>query len=167
MLAPRTPHWRLLSAASITTAFVALVGACNLDRPTDTSGATGGAEEPISGPSTSTSSAESDAEFAYEARVLQRMPELENVAELPTLRSGLYPPALKDARIGGVVVFRFVVEPDGTVDPQSVKLVSASHRGFVEVTEQVIRAFRFRPGQYQERDVRVLVEMPVTWSPGS
>ena len=77
----------------------------------------------------------------------------------------LYPRMLQDAGIGGRVVLEFVIEADGTVDKNSVKVVESSHEQFGDVSTQVVERFRFRPGIYQNREVRVLVRMPVTWQP--
>lgn len=106
-----------------------------------------------------------DSGFAYEAAVLSRQPELRNGAQIQSVMQRLYPRMLQDAGIGGRVILEFVIEADGTVDKSSVKVVESSHDQFGDVSTQVVERFRFRPGIYQNREVRVLVRMPVTWQP--
>ena len=113
----------------------------------------------------STALTPADSGFAYEAAVLSRQPELRNGAQIQSVMQRLYPRMLQDAGIGGRVVLEFVIEADGTVEKNSVKVVESSHEQFGDVSTQVVERFRFRPGIYQNREVRVLVRMPVTWQP--
>lgn len=106
-----------------------------------------------------------DERFAYEASVLHRQPELRNATDVQQIMQRLYPRMLQDANIGGRVVLEFVIEADGTVDRSSIKVVEATHAQFTEVSTHVVERFQFRPGVYNNRNVRVLVRMPITWQP--
>ena len=127
-------------------------------------GQAGGTAEGVEG-GTPQALTEADSGFAYEAAVLDRQPELRNAAQVQSNMARLYPRNLQDAGIGGRVMLEFVIEADGTVEKGSVKVVDASHDQFRSVSTQVVERFRFRPGRYKDRDVRVLVRMPITWQP--
>ena len=77
----------------------------------------------------------------------------------------LYPRLLQDAGIGGTVVMQFVIEPDGTVDMSSAKVLESSNEQLSEASMKAIERFRFRPGRYKGENVRVLIQMPITWQP--
>jgi protein TonB len=127
-------------------------------------GQAGGSAEGVEG-GTPQPLAEADSGFAYESAVLSRQPELRNGSQVQSMMSRLYPRNLQDAGIGGQVTLEFVIEADGTVDRNSVKVIQASHEQFRAVSSQVVERFRFRPGRYQDKDVRVLVRMPIIWQP--
>lgn len=99
----------------------------------------------------------------YIASVVDRQAELSNRRELPRLMRRLYPDVLRDAGIGGRVVVQFVVDTNGRVDMSTVKVMSASHDGFVDVTRQALREFRFRPARVGSTTVRMLTQMPIIW----
>lgn len=120
-------------------------------------GVEGGTPQPIAAVDSST--------FAYETHVLSRQPELRNLAQVRSYMERSYPRTLRDAGVGGNVILQFVVEADGTVDPTSVTVIESSHEQFAGVSKQVAERFRFRAGVYQDREVRVLVRMPITWQP--
>ena len=120
-------------------------------------GVEGGTPQPIAAVDSST--------FAYETNVLSRQPELRNLSQVRSYMERSYPRTLQDAGIGGNVILQFVVEPDGTVDRTSVTVIESSHEQFAGVSKQVAERFRFRPGVYQDREVRVLVRMPISWQP--
>lgn len=107
--------------------------------------------------------AAADSSYAYEVTVLSRKPELRNESQVASYMERNYPRNLEDAGIGGKVMLQFVVEADGTVEAESIKVIEASHDQFANVSKQVVERFRFRPGIYQDKEVRVLVKMPITW----
>lgn len=128
-------------------------------------GQAGGTSTGIEGGTPQDLAAVDSSTFAYESHVLSRQPELRNLAQVRSFMERNYPRNLQDAGIGGKVVLQFVVEADGTVEKGSVKVMEASHQQFAGVSEEVAERFRFRPGIYQNREVRVLVKMPITWQP--
>ena len=104
-------------------------------------------------------------DFAYEVAVLERVPELSNKGAIGSIMERLYPRLLQDAGIGGTVVMQFVIEPDGTVDMSSAKVLESSNEQLSEASMKAIERFRFRPGRYKGENVRVLIQMPITWQP--
>lgn len=153
MIISRSPRWRLYTAGAIAVAAAALVGACNLDRPT-----------PISGPTKATAEeARALPAFAYEVAVLEAKPELLERGEVARTMQRLYPEALRGT--SGNAVVQFVITAEGTVDPASVKVIQVTHPEFREASVKVAETFRFKPGRYKGEAVRVLIQMPITWQP--
>jgi TonB family protein len=62
-----------------------------------------------------------------------------------------YPPALRDAGIGGTVVIATVVGPNG--DVAAAEVMSASHEGFADPAQQFTRGLRFAPPTSRGRPV--------------
>ena len=104
-------------------------------------------------------------DFAYELAVLERQPSLSNQGTIASVMERLYPRILQDAGIGGTVVMQFVIEPDGTVDMSSVKVIDSPHEQLSDASSQAVERVRFRPGRYKGENVRVLIQMPITWQP--
>jgi len=109
--------------------------------------------------------AEEEPGFAYEVAVLERVPVLTNAAQAQRILERTYPKLLLDAGIQGVVVMRFVVEPDGKVDASSVQVISTTHELFSDASVNVVEKLRFKPGIYKGQPVRVLIQIPVEWKP--
>lgn len=128
-------------------------------------GQAGGTATGVEGGTPQDLAAVDSSSYAYETAVLSRQPELRNLNQIRSYMERSYPRTLQDAGIGGTVTLEFVVEPDGTVDGSTVKVLDASHEQFGNVSRSVVERFRFRPGIYQDREVRVLVRMPITWQP--
>jgi protein TonB len=105
------------------------------------------------------------ADFAYELAVLDRQPSLSNKGTIASVMERLYPRLLQDAGIGGTVQLQFVIEPDGSVDMGSVKVIESSNDQLSEASIKAVEKFRFRPGVYKGAPVRVLIQMPITWQP--
>lgn len=103
--------------------------------------------------------------FAYEVAVLERKPELVNKSQVASLMQRLYPRMLQDAGIGGTVMMQFVIEADGKVEASSVKVIDSTHEQFADASIKAVEKFRFRPGRYKGQNVRVLIQMPITWQP--
>jgi protein TonB len=103
----------------------------------------------------------------YTAAVVDRAAELSNRGDLPRLMRRLYPSVLQDARIEGRVVVQFVVDTNGRADMSTVKIISATHDGFIEPTRKAIREFRFRPARMGDVKVRMLTQLPIVWEVAS
>jgi len=121
-------------------------------------GVEGGTPQPVVAPVDSSN-------FAYEVAVLERKPELSNKGQVASLLQRLYPRMLQDAGIEGTVVMQFVITEKGEVEPSSVKVISSTHEQFASASEKAVERFRFRPGKYKGKDVRVLIQMPIAWKP--
>jgi TonB family protein len=103
--------------------------------------------------------------FAYEVAALQKAPELRNESEVRSMLSRFYPRMLEDAGIGGTTMMQFVIRADGTVDPTSIRVIKTTHEQFAEPSTLVVEKFKFEPGIYNGKPVRVLLQMPITWAP--
>lgn len=157
MFTPRPHGWWLRATGGAVLAVLSIAVACTADIP--------------SGPGTApavnaTSSAGAGSQdFAYEVAVLSRAPQLSNKGEIAGVMERLYPSLLQNAGIGGTVVAQFVIQPDGTTDPGSIKVLESPREELSAATTAAILAFRFRPGQYKGENVRTLIQMPITWQP--
>lgn len=99
----------------------------------------------------------------YELSALDEQPTLLNRNEVSIAMADLYPPELRQQGVGGSVILRFVILPDGSVDPASVGVVSASSPAFVEPAAGVVRQMRFRPGMVASTPVRSWVMLPIVF----
>ncbi len=75
----------------------------------------------------------------------------------------VYPPRLRKAGIEGWVTLEVIVDSAGVPEPASLRVLEASHAGFVTSATQVVLAARFRPGQVRGRPVRVLIRQPIVF----
>ena len=159
MFSPKPKGWWIRASVAAALAGACVVVACTADIPSGP-----GSAPAVNG---SGASAASSAGFAYEVAVLDRVPELSNKGEIASIMERLYPRLLQDAGIGGTAVVQFVVQPDGTPDQNSIKLLESSRPELGDASVAATRAFRFRPGQYKGENVRTLIQMPITWQPAS
>lgn len=97
----------------------------------------------------------------HENHELDLLPRPQNAAEFTAaLREG-YPPALREAGVGGTVVVAFVVGPDGV--PGDVRVLASADRRLDPPTVRAVSLLRFTPAQAGGRAVAARVEQPVTW----
>ena len=75
----------------------------------------------------------------------------------------VYPLRLREAGIEGWVMLEVVVDSAGVPEPASLRVVEASHPGFVTSAMQVVLAARFRPGRVRGQSVRVLIRQPIVF----
>lgn len=76
----------------------------------------------------------------------------------PTLR---YPELLLGAGIEGMVLIEVVIDTAGKPEPESLAVISSTHRAFTAAASEAILASRYHPGRIGGRPVRVLVRLPV------
>ena len=71
-----------------------------------------------------------------------------------------------EALIGrsAAIRFRFVVDTSGSIEPCSMRLVSASDERFIESAALIAREGRFAPGRNRGQKVRVIVEQNITFN---
>jgi protein TonB len=100
--------------------------------------------------------AQPDTTTLAEAAVQERPTLLPNSCQAPQ-----YPLQLRQARVEGRVLLRFVVDTEGRVDPSSVDVVSVTHSRFEGPARQAVVTCRYRPARFNDRAVRVTVMMPV------
>lgn len=128
-------------------------------------GQAGGTHNGVEGGTPQNTAPVDSSNFNYEVAQLDRKPELRNESQVRSMLSRYYPRMLQDAGIGGTTMMQFVILPDGNVDEESVKVISTTHEQFSEASMKVVSKFKFRPGTYKGKPVRVLIQMPITWQP--
>jgi TonB family protein len=75
-----------------------------------------------------------------------------------------YPDLLRIAGVEGEVLAQFVVNPDGTVDVGTFKVLKSSHDLFTNSVRMALPNMRFEPALVGGRAVRQLVQSPFTYS---
>jgi TonB family protein len=90
------------------------------------------------------------------ASELTEKPEVVGCDQVP-------PPASLDGRSGSVLL-AYVVDTLGQVEPTSVRVLEASHRGFAPPAAATVRSCRLTPGRKDGQAVRTLVQQRVTFS---
>jgi TonB family protein len=71
-----------------------------------------------------------------------------------------YPEALEKAKVEGIVLVQFVVNPDGRADMSTFKVLKSSNGLFTTAVESVLPSMHFVPAEVGGRKVRQLVQMP-------
>lgn len=92
-----------------------------------------------------------------------RKPRIDNAGEVRNLLATLYPPALRDAKIGGTTRMALLVDASGTV--RNVLLVRGSaHDELDRASIAVARSLRFRPARQGSCPVPFFMVIPITWT---
>ena len=89
-------------------------------------------------------------------------PEILNRSEVLQALMRLYPPALRDAGIGGTVEVWFFISEDGTVIDSRVSEPS-THPELNEAALEVANVFKFSPALNRETTVQVWIRLPITF----
>lgn len=76
-----------------------------------------------------------------------------------------YPAVLAAARIDGAVTLEFVIDTEGRVEPEGVRVLSTTHDGFTAAAQEAVRTTRFRPAKKNGHPVPVRVRQTVTFRP--
>lgn len=76
-----------------------------------------------------------------------------------------YPAVLAAARIDGAVTLEFVIDTEGRVEPDGVRVLSTTHDGFTAAAQEAVRTTRFRPAKKNGHPVPVRVRQTVTFRP--
>ena len=90
-------------------------------------------------------------------------PEIRNRDEIIRVISAVYPPTLRDAGIGGVVVVWFFIEEGGTVGDTRVAQ-SSGYEQLDAAALQVSDRFVFSPALLNDQNVPVWVQFPITFA---
>lgn len=78
-----------------------------------------------------------------------------------------YPKEARKSGIQGRVVVGFVVEKDGSVNAESVKIEQSAHPLLDEEAIRVVKLMpRWTPGNHKGRNVRVMTRIPITFTLG-
>jgi TonB family protein len=95
----------------------------------------------------------------------------DEVTQPATMRSGeaalpVYPDSLWTAGVSGRVVAEFVVAADGTIEPGSIDVASATHPYFASAVRAALESAVFNPAQLNGKPVRQLVDLPFQFEAG-
>ena len=82
---------------------------------------------------------------------------------IPTPR---YPPVLQSAGIAGSVDLQYVVDTTGHAEPNSFKVLKATHQAFVEPAKEAILKGVFKPAKFKGQPVRQLVQQRISFKVG-
>lgn len=100
----------------------------------------------------------------YAMADVDEFPELVNRSEVHRLMTGELAGTLR-AGGAGEVSMRFRILPDGTVDPESMRIVSSTRAELEEPARRIARAMRFRPARAKGEAVSVWITLPLTFRP--
>ncbi len=104
-------------------------------------------------------------EGVYDISAVEVKPELSNRSDVGRALERNYPPLLRDAGVGGTVQLKFRVNEDGRVDASTIEVVSSDNEQFSEAAKKVVERMRFRPAKVNDRPVKVLVTLPISFQP--
>jgi protein TonB len=93
-------------------------------------------------------------------RVLSVVPALLNEQTVRQALERNYPPLLRDAGIGGIVVVWILLDEQGRVVQAELK-ESSGHRGLDDAALEVAPTMRFSPAMNRDQRVKVWVSVPV------
>jgi TonB family protein len=89
------------------------------------------------------------------------------VQEKPERLAGplpVYPPLLQQAGIEGTVMVQAIIDTMGRIEPNSLKIITTANPGFNESAKQTVLKSLFRPARVYGKAVRVLIQLPITYS---
>jgi TonB family protein len=89
-------------------------------------------------------------------------PEILNAAEVQRAMARVYPPALRDARIGGTVQLSLFIDEQGVVREAKV-LAGSAYPSLDAAALELSDAFRFSPALNRDKRVAVWVTFPVVF----
>jgi hypothetical protein len=78
-----------------------------------------------------------------------------------------YPAELRRAGIPGYVLMSYIVGPDGRVERGSEQPIAYSRGEFLEAVRAALPGMRYLPAEYRGRKVRMVVQQPFYFAPGS
>lgn len=87
-------------------------------------------------------------------------PRLRNEAEIRRMLEREYPPLLRDAGVGGVVVMWFYISNAGKV-LQSQVHQSSGHESLDRLAQRLAPHYEFTPARNMDRNVAVWIQMPI------
>jgi TonB family protein len=103
----------------------------------------------------------------WPARLPKMVEEQPRIVNAPAVQRALtreYPSELRQMGLTGQVMLRFRVRTDGTVEPASMEVVSATDTRFGEAARRVALTMRFRPARLDRQPVAVWVTLPVNFN---
>jgi len=85
------------------------------------------------------------------------------IVAIPGTTTPRYPSSLQSAGVEGNVRARFVVDTLGRVEPESVRILDATHDLFARAVRDALARARFAPAEARGRKVRQLAEQAFTF----
>jgi outer membrane biosynthesis protein TonB len=79
----------------------------------------------------------------------------------------IYPDALYDAGIGGLVLAEFVVDSDGSVDMDSFSVILATHPAFADAVQRALAEAVYMPAIKKGYPVQQVVQHEFRFVPDS
>ena len=116
---------------------------------------------PDTDPITSTHRPVQDLEQLIASAVVYLANQVDSAAQLKTSAPIEYPPSLFAAGVNGNVVAEFVVAANGTVEEETIGIVSSTNALFSESAKAAVRRALFVPALKNGKPVRQLVQQPV------
>jgi protein TonB len=78
--------------------------------------------------------------------------------------SPAYPDLLRQAGIEGTVIVEVIIDTTGHAEPASLRIVRSTQRAFESSAREAVLKSLYRPGRVRGQAVRVLVQVPITFS---
>ncbi|HEX8432081.1 MAG TPA: energy transducer TonB, partial [Longimicrobium sp.] len=100
---------------------------------------------------------------AYEIATVERTPTLLNASSVRVAMERLYPKRLRVEGVGGTAVVSMTVDTMGVPAAASV-IRGTGYRELDVAAVEVAKVMRFRPAMINNRRVRVLVRVPITFT---
>jgi protein TonB len=89
--------------------------------------------------------------------------QVDRAVEVTRPAAPRYPDALKSVGVQGVVSMHFIVAADGRVEPNSIEVISTSHKLFADAVRTALLNTRYRPAEAGGHAVRQMVEQSFTF----
>ena len=99
----------------------------------------------------------------YAPNELSEMPKIANMSQAQKVIEGSYPDALRRSKVAGKVQIQFVVTEDGSVDPASVSVVSATVDELGSAAMDAVKRIKFKPGKKDGAAVKARVVIPIAY----
>jgi TonB family protein len=93
--------------------------------------------------------------------------EVDEKAEVRSLPDPGYPPLLRRAGVGGIVIVQLVIDTLGRAEPGSPRVVSSPNPAFNQPALNAIEHALFRPARVRGQAVRVRMRFPVRFKQDS
>ena len=75
-----------------------------------------------------------------------------------------YPDLLRQAGIEGTVVVEVIIDTTGNAEPSSLRIVQSTNKAFEMSARDAVLKSKYRPGRVRGQAVRVLVQVPISFS---
>ncbi len=102
-------------------------------------------------------------EPVYDLAELDAAPQLADMTRTVEDIRRAYPAALRNQGVAGRVQIEAIVDADGRVEENSLRVLHSDHPGLAEAALTVAPRMRFRPGRKNGSNVRARVIIPITF----